>query len=223
MSESNIDPVEPGGEMAGGLPLFPATPGDDLASSLPIPDFRRKRLLFGRIHLPGQIHVYSANCRAGDRLRAQLLVPVLPGGGAAMPAFALVAQSLPYSADVARLPIDLPAGFSAVVAPPPEELVAPSRDLTLGVRYYAGPSIDTRTLVSGRCYLVVWNPLNQMGKYIIQIGHRRAWNSGYWLRFPQTWWQVRGWYDQPRTAAYVAGAVALAGSLVAWRALSKSS
>src|SRR5262245_59054285 len=98
-----------GADLAGSLPVFPKMPGNTLPTSLPLSNFRQKRLLFNRLSYPGQVHIYRAECRAGERLRVQMLVPVLPMGGAVVPAFAVVAQSLPYSADVHKLPFDLPA------------------------------------------------------------------------------------------------------------------
>ncbi len=138
-----------------------------------------------------------------------MLVPVLPVGGGLAPAFALVAQSLPYSADVQKLPIDLPAGYSAVVAPSPTELMAPVRDALTQVRYYPGPVIDTRTLVSGRCYVVAWSPHNHMGKYVLRFGYRWPWRWHYRLQVPRYWWQIRGWFGTSRVAAYLAGTVLL--------------
>ncbi len=133
----------------------------------------------------------------------------------------MAAQSLPYSADVHKLPFELPAGYSAVVAPPPGDLVAPLQDRLTGAHYYPGPVIDTRTLVSGRCYIVVWSPRNQMGKYALQVGHHWPLSSFYWLKTPLFWWRIRGWYGLSRTAAYVAGAGALAGLAVAWSLLKR--
>jgi hypothetical protein len=214
----NSQPVQPVGariDLAGSLPYFPHYAGDSLATSLPLPGFRQKRLLFGRLTMPGQVHVYSADCRAGERLRVQVLAPVLPNGGGLAPAFAVVAQSLPYSADVRRLPLELPAGFSAVVAPPPGELMTPVQDLLTGARYYPGPLVDTRTLVGGRCYIVVWSPQNQMGRYVLQIGHGWPLRWGYWLQLPRYWWQIRGWFGLSRAAAYVALAGLLLGGVVA--------
>src|SRR5262245_1515741 len=153
-------------DLAGSLPYFPNHAGDSLATSLPIPGFRQKRLIFARLTTPGQVHVYSADGRAGERLRIQMLAPVLATGDGLAPAFAVVAQSLPYSADVRKLPFELPSGFSAVVAPPPGELINPAQDLLTGAHYFPGPVVDTRTLVGGRCYIVVWSPLNQMGRYV---------------------------------------------------------
>ncbi len=121
--------LPPSVDLAGSRPLFTGIPGAHLRDSLPIADFSQKRLLFNQFNRPGQIHVYSAECRAGERLRTQMYVPVLPRGGAVVPAFALVAQSLPYSADVHNLPVDLPHGFSAIVAPPPSELLQPVQDV----------------------------------------------------------------------------------------------
>ncbi|MGL4650456.1 MAG: hypothetical protein ACRC1H_13695 [Caldilineaceae bacterium] len=205
-----------GTDLAGCSPTFPGLPGEKLAESLPIADMRAKRLLFNRLHAPGQVHVYSAECVAGERLRVQMYVPVLPTGGAVVPAFALVAQSLPYSADVRRLPIELPAGFSAVVAPPPSDLVHPVEDVLTRVRYYPGPVIDTRTLVGGRCYMVVWSPNNHVGKYVLQVGQRWPTRIGYWLRLPGAWWQIRGWFGLSRAAVIYAGAaLAVVGATAA--------
>lgn len=199
-------PANTGVDLAGSLPIFPSLPGDSLPTSLPIGDFRQKRLLFNRLGMPGQIHIYNAECVAGERLFAHLFVPVLPLGGAVVPAFAIVAQSLPYSADVRKLPFELPAGFSAVVASPPSDLMQPVEDVLTRVRYYPGPSIDTRTLVGGRCYVVVWSPNNHMGKYVLQVGHRWPLRAGYWLSVPAIWWRIRGWFGLSRAAAAGVGA-----------------
>jgi hypothetical protein len=200
-----------GADLAGSLPEFPGVPGSTLPTSLSVPSFQQKRLLFNRLGQPGQVHVYRADCRAGDRIRVQMLVPVLPVGGAVVPAFAVVAQSLPYSADVHKLPFALPAGLSAVVAPPPTELVAPVADALTNVRYYPGPTIDTKTLVGGRAYIVVWSPHNHMGKYVLQIGNRWPMRWTYWAQIPLFWWQIRGWFGLSRAAAYavIAGIVGL--------------
>lgn len=201
-------------DLAGSLPLFPGLPGEKLATSLPLPDFRSKRLVFNRLGAPGQVHVYSADCVAGERLRVQMYVPVLPLGGAVVPAFALVAQSLPYSADVRKLPVELPQGYSAVVAPPPTDLVQPVKDVLTRVRYYPGPAIDTRTLVGGRCYIVVWSPHAHLGKYVLQVGNSWPTRAGYWVRMPVYWWQIRGWFGLSRAIAwYAAAAVAGAATL----------
>ena len=128
-SQNSINSEIVGSDLAGSIPIFPGPPGDDLTTGLSLPDFRQKRLLFNRIQQPGQVHVYSTDCRAGQRLRIQMYVPVLPMGDAVTPAFAAIAQSLPYSADTQKLPVDLPAGYSAVVAPPPGDLQISVRDM----------------------------------------------------------------------------------------------
>jgi hypothetical protein len=216
---SKKQPVMAGTDLAGSLPLFPGVAGTTLATSTALPTLHRKQLLFNRLARPGQIHVYSANCKAGERLRVQSYVPVLPMGGAVMPACAVIAQSLPYSADVQKLPVDLPAGYSAVVAPPPGKLGTPVQDMLTRVQYYPGPLIDTRTLVSGHCYIVVWSPHNQMGKYALQIGSGWSWRWDYWLQLPRFWWQIRGWFGHSRVAAYGVGVGLLVAGLLLLRLL----
>lgn len=199
----------PGIDLAGSVPLFGSRPSSQLFDGVSFADFSRKRLVFGDFSRPGETHVYRVDCKAGDRLRAQLFVPVLPRGGTVLPTFAIVAQSLPYSADAQALPLDLPQGYSAIVAPPPTELLQPVRDLLTRVQYYPGPLIDTRTLVGGRCYLVAWIPQNRMGKYVISIGHRWHLRWSYWARLPLYWWRIRGWFGLSRAAALAVAAGAL--------------
>ena len=202
-------------DLAGSLPRFPTNVGTSLTASTQLPNFHSKQLLFGRIDMPGRVHVYSTDCEAGERLRVQLMVPVLPTGGSLAPAVAVVAQSLPYSADVQKLPLPLPAGYSAVVAPPPGELVAPVRDRLTSAGFYPGPVIDTRTLVGGRCYIVVWSPHNHLGKYVLQVGYAWPWSWRYWLQLPRFWWQIRGWFGLSRWQAYALAVLILLVALLA--------
>ncbi len=205
----------PGIDLAGSVPVFGRRPSSQLIDGESFTDFSRKRLIFGAFTQPGQTHVYRVDCKAGERLRAQMFVPVLPRGGAVLPAFAIVAQSLPYSADTQKVPLELPQGYSAIVAPPPSELLQPVKDVLTRVYYYPGPLIDTRTLVGGRCYLVVWIPHNHMGKYVISIGHRWPLRWSYWAQLPLYWWQIRGWFGLSRAAAYYLLAALTAAAI--WR------
>jgi hypothetical protein len=191
-------------DLAGSTPRFAREVGSTLVTSSDMGDFRRRQLLFSQLDRPGRVHVYRADCRAGERLRVQILTPVLPSGGSVTPAMAVVAQSLPYDGDEARLPFSLPAGYSAVVASPPRSLLSPVRDVLTRVSYYPGPVIDTRTLVGGRCYIAVWSPQHLIGKYALQVGHSWPWSWRYWLGVPGYWWRIRGWFGYSRYVAYLA-------------------
>lgn len=190
-------------DLAGSTPYFGREVGGTIVTSADIGGFRQRHLIFGQIDRPGRVHIYRADCRAGERLRVQLLTPVLPAGGALTPAMAVIAQSLPYSGEEGKLPFALPAGYSALIVPPPRALHEPVRDFLTRVRYYPGPVVDTRTLVGGRCYIAVWSPQSRMGKYALHIGYRWPWSWRYWLGVPSYWWKIRGWFGMSRMAAYV--------------------
>jgi hypothetical protein len=196
-------------DLAGSTPVFARGVGSTLVTSSELADFRQRQLIFNQLERPGRVHVYRADCPAGARVRVQMLTPVLPDHGSVMPAVAVIAQSLPYSGEEGRLPFSLPAGYSAVVAAPPRVLLAPVRDMLTRVSYYPGPVIDTRTLVGGRCYIAVWSPQNQMGKYALHVGYSWPWSWRYWLGVPSYWWRIRGWFGYSRKAA-----IALIGLLV---------
>lgn len=206
MDSLNIEPNNHGTDLAGSRPIFPKIPGNRIDNALAIPDFRDKRLIFNQLTEYGQVHVYSANCRAGARLRAQLFVPQLPHGGAVVPNFAILAQSLPYSADVDEVPIEVPAGFNAVVARQIGGLGPAVVDLLTRVRYYQGAVVDSKTLVGGRAYMVVWSPKNKIGKYVLQTGHQWPLRWSYWIKLPYFWWKIRGWFGRSRSAAFAAAA-----------------
>ncbi|MEM7128786.1 MAG: hypothetical protein AAF702_20805 [Chloroflexota bacterium] len=208
---------ERGTDLAGGLPIFPQIPGAKFGDALSLPDFRRKRLLFNHFELTQSIHIYQADCRAGARLRVQMIYPLLKRGRTAQARFAVIAQSLPYSADQDALPIPLPAGFRAVVAPQMSDwTISPHVDMLTAAEYYLGPVIDTQVLVGGRCYIVVWIPDNRPGRYILQIGHRWPLRWSYWNQLPMFWWKIRGWFGLSRIWAYLLlGGLAIS-LLVGW-------
>jgi hypothetical protein len=224
----NFDPLtrppKPGkprvhAELAGSLPLFPSEVGANFIGSADLPSFQRKQLVFGRLSYPGCVHVYRAECRAGERLRVQVMTPVLGSGGAVTPAVAVVAQSLPYANQELPPPLPLPKGYSAVTVSPPSKLLTPVRDLLTRACYFPGPVIDTRTLVGGRCYIVVWSPQKLMGKYVLHVGHSWSWSVGYWLASLHFWWQIRGWFGLSRRALVLALLSLLALGLVLGRRL----
>src|SRR5215211_6704219 len=114
-SEPTVTPSQPSNitsDLAGSTPIFARGVGGTLVTSAEMDDFRQRHIIFNRLDRPGCVHVYRADCRAGERLRVQMLTPVLPGGGAIVPAMAVIAQSLPYDGDSAKLPLTLPAGYS---------------------------------------------------------------------------------------------------------------
>lgn len=209
-------------ELAGSLPVFLARVGGSFATSTKLPNFRRKQLVFSRFARPGTVHVYRADCRAGERLRVQVLTPVLPGGGAVTPAVAVVAQSLPYANRELHLPLALPKGYSAVAMDPPNRLLTPMRDLLTRACYFPGPVLETHTLVGGRCYIVVWSPQNLMGKYVLHVGTEWSWSVGYWLASLGIWWRIRGWFGLSRRALYLAAVFLLMAALLVWRGTRRS-
>jgi hypothetical protein len=218
LSESSVTPSQQprlSSDLAGSTPFFGGEVGGTFVTSADFGGFRQRHLIFGQLDRPGRVHVYRADCRAGERLRVQLLTPVLPGGGALTPAMAVIAQSLPYTGEEAKLPFPLPAGYSALLVSPPRELLSPVRDLLTRVRYYPGPVVDTRTLVGGRCYIAVWSPQSRMGKYALHVGYRWPWSWRYWLGVPGYWWKIRGWFGLSRMAAYALVGILLVTILLA--------
>ena len=194
--------------------LFPRSVGATPATSADLGDFRHGQLLLAQLAQPGQAHVYRAECRAGERLRVQAWTPLLARGAMVTPAVAVVAQGMPNAAAVpsavgapsvmpsVMLPVKLPAGYGVVAQMPPKTLLDPVTDRATGARFFAGPTIDTRTLVGGRCYIVVWSPTHGLGKYGLRVGSRPRARWQGWLGWPRLWWQVRGWCGLSRWSAY---------------------
>jgi hypothetical protein len=183
--------------------------GRSLAVATPLGGMTRCSVVLNTIDHPGRGHVYRADCPAGTRLRVQVLIPSLAAGRALNPAVAVLAQGAPASNNSLKLPVSVPAGYSAQVAAPAKTQPQTHTDALTGATFAVGRTIDTRTLVGGRVYVVVWSPDNLMGKYALQVGYAPVHEWGQWLLAPWIWWQVRGWFGLGRTAAYVVLAAAL--------------
>lgn len=191
---------------------FLSAVGATLATATDLGDPARKQAIYSALDRPGAVHVYRLDCPAGQRLRVQVLAPILQAGRALSPAVALLAHGVRSGVGQLTLPLNLPGGYAAVAVEPPAKLTLPQVDRWTGARFYAGPLIDERTLVGGRCYIVVWSPDKQLGKYLLQVGYaRRQGRLGGLL----AWWRVRGWFGMSRAAGYVAVVIAL---LVLWMA-----
>ena len=201
-SSSSPDPVLPL-HLAGSLVRLLHGAGGTLAAATPLTDVARCQVILNRFDHPGRAHVYRADCPAGTRLRVQLLTPALPMGRALTPAVAVLAQGAPAGGETLKPPVAIPAGYSAQTLAPPKLQPSVQTDSLTGAGFFPGHAIDTRTLVGGRVYVVVWSPDNLMGKYVIQIGHIPIHDWGQWLLAPWIWWRVRGWFGLSRTAAYV--------------------
>lgn len=197
-------------ELTASLACFPSGVGPSLATATNLGDPTAKQVIYGALDRPGAVHVYRFDCPAGQRLRVQVLAPILQSGRALSPAVAVLAQGVRSEPGDVALPLTPPAGYAVITVEPPARLTAPLVDRWTGARFYAGPLIDQRTLVGGRCYIVVWSPDKQPGKYLLQVGYARRQGR---LAGLFAWWRIRGWFGMSRVAGYVAVAVAL---LVLW-------
>ncbi len=211
---SSVEPVLPL-HLAGSLVYILEGAGGSLAAATMLEGVTRCAVVLNQIDHPGRVHVYRADCPAGTRLRVQLLTPSLAAGRALTPAMAVLAQGAPVSSDGLKPPVTIPAGYRAQVVAPPKAQPSAQTDALTGATFLAGLAIDTRTLVGGRVYVVVWSPENLMGKYALQIGHTPVHDWGRWLLALWVWWRVRGWFGLKRTAAYVALAGVLFLALIA--------
>lgn len=192
------------------MPRFPRQTGALPATATDIGDLTPKQTIYNTLDRPGAVHVYRADCPAGQRVRVQALAPVLQNGRALTPAVAVMAQGLRTGAVDVDLPVTLPAGYTAVALAPPAKLENLQKDWWVGASFFNGPVIDDRTLVGGRCYIVVWSPDKQPGKYVLQVGHVPGQGR---LAALWAWWRIRGWFGLSRRMGVAAVIVAL---LVLW-------
>lgn len=192
----------PTAELAQSRPRFLRDAGRTPATATPLADVTTKQTIFGMLDQPGSVHVFRADCPAGQRLRAQVFAPSLQGGRALVPALALVAQGVRTGVDGPEIPVPLPAGYGAVSVAPAAKLADPLVDRLTGAQFFAGPLVDEVTLVGGRCYVVVWSPDKQPGKYLLQVGYAPS-RVGR-LAIATAWWRIRGWFGLSRTGGVVA-------------------
>ena len=150
--------------LAGSLVRLLRGAGVALASATSLTDVTRCQVILNQFDHPGRAHVYRADCSAGTRLRVQLLTPALSVGRALTPAVAVLAQGIPAGGDALKLPVTVPAGYSAQTIAPPKRQTRMQTDALTGAGFFPGRAIDTKTLVGGRVYVVVWSPRQSDGQ-----------------------------------------------------------
>lgn len=146
---------------------------NDLSWLVPfeITDVTQSIAVYAWLQTSSDVDVYTFRVTEPVRLFAEVIVPVCPAYEAFLPSYAIVGPGLP--APSAPLPLPLPLGYGAIVV----DNVPPGTPRTTfyepfgGKSYYSGVAFDEAVSGPGPWAILVWDPYESGGDYVMTSGY----------------------------------------------------
>lgn len=158
--------------------------------------------------------VFTFKAEAGQDLHAGIQIPAVDGLEEYEVQAALFGPGLP-EADPAALPPDHPEDLGALVFPSGKS-AGYFEPFTL-TNYWGRQEIDVSLPADGTYYLLVWQPENKPGKYVLDTGRAEVFEPGDIFRFPVWWVRVHLFFGHGPALAILAAMILLAVVLLVVR------
>ena len=163
-------------------------PGDYglLHDAQPVADPRHNSFVMGTLYSADDVDVVSFDYNEGEPFNAQLYVPVHPDLAGFSPNIVLIGPGLP--APNGHLPVELPAGYGAIVAGSNASYVF--FDVFTQIAFYPRANIALRMPRSGRYYMAVFGTAMGRSIYALDIGVEETYAPAAIARYPLNWLEV---------------------------------
>ena len=158
------------------------------------------------------VHLYTVEGSAGQAFHAGINIPQLDGLQSYAVSLALLGPGLPEfdtARSFARSGAD--QGGIIVESMVTEDFFEPFTQTS----YWGRQSLDITFPEEGTYTLVVWQPDERPGKYVLDTGREEVFTTGDLFRFPVWWWETRAYFDQVPSlwALGLAGLAVLGGAV----------
>ncbi|MDH5506668.1 MAG: hypothetical protein OEZ02_05570 [Anaerolineae bacterium] len=182
----------------------------------------------------GQVHIYQLDIAAGELIHAGINIPQLRGLENYGVDMALLGPGLPALPGLSAAPASDDPNHDHTAHPHnglPAAAIAALGDWidqgyggvlsanTLGedfyepftqTNYWGRQVLELPAPQTGVYFLVVWQPQDRAGKYVLDVGYEEVFGLADMLIFPKWWLDAQLYFN--RGAALAAGALALAGA-----------
>ena len=150
-----------------------------------------------------KVDVYTFEGKAGQSLHAGMQIPAIKGLENYTVTMALFGPGLP-EADHDQLPAEHPEDLGALIfqTAKGEDFFESFTQTT----YWGRQSIETTLPEDGIYYLIVWQPENIAGKYVMDTGSTESFGPDALFLFPVWWIRVHLFFDH--------GVYLLAGAII---------
>ena len=172
---------------------------------------------YRQIETRAQVDTYTFEARSGENFHAGINIPAVSGLENYGVSVALLGPGIPQ-VDQNAIPIGYPEGFGAIIFPTivGEDFFEPFTQ----TNYWGRQNIDFTLPESGTYYLLVWNPENKFGKYVLDTGTQEVFSPADLVRFPLWWLQVKLYFGL--SPILVAGPPAALVLFAVWRILRRT-
>lgn len=136
------------------------------------------KAIHGWLQVPDDVDVARIDLAAPATIVAEVDVQMCPDLAGFLPSYAIVGPGLPPP--TSPLPVTLPPGYGAVVVPdlPPGQPRPTFHEPVGGHTYYAGVPTTVQATTPGRWALLVWDPYQRGGDYVLSTGYREHTTAG---------------------------------------------
>jgi len=202
-------------------PIFDGSGTSGYDRALYISDPTISWAVYTELRHPGEVDYYTFEARQGTPLYTQMVIPQISGLEQFVPSIVLVGPGLPAPQEA--LPVPLPPGDGAVlIQPQPGEQPQSFYEPITQTNYWEWQEYRAPAPADGTYYLLVFDPQNQVGKYVLAIGEREDYGFGDLLQLPVIWWKVHAYFGETSwstaLAAATVGVILLTIVMtVAWR------
>lgn len=157
-------------------PVFVQDGNSSWQSALLIPDHQVSWAIYGRLATPGEVDFFVFEGVAGESATIKMDVPLIDGLEAFRPSMALVGPGL-FNRGLEMLPVGLPTGNGAIVVPDNGRTDS-FYERHSGTSYWERQERRVTLPATGRYTVLVWSPLNMVGKYLLVMGTREQRMAG---------------------------------------------
>ena len=162
----------------------------------------------------GEMDVFYFEAAAGDRLNAGIQIPDIPALREYGVTMALFGPGLP-DVDESLLPQEHPEGLGALLVP--SEISEDFFEPFTQTNYWGRQRIEMSLPETGTYYLLVWQPENKAGKYVIDIGYKEEFSISDLFVFPIWWTRAQFFHEHTATVVSLYGLITIAAGWFIYR------
>lgn len=157
-------------------PVFVQDGNNSWQSALLIPDHQVSWAIYARLAAPAEVDFFVFEGVEGESATIKMDVPLIDGLEAFRPSMALVGPGL-FNNGLEMLPVGLPSGNGAIVVPD-NGRTNTFYERYSGTSYWERQELRVTLPATGRYTVLVWSPLNMVGKYLLVMGTREQRMAG---------------------------------------------
>jgi hypothetical protein len=171
---------------------------DHISKAVLIDDPLVSHAVYGEIKEKRQVDYIKFNIKKGETLHIELSVPLIKGNMEFKPSVAVIGKGLPCNSN--NTAFIVPEGYGFFILNSENKYKKAFEPFTQ-TSYLEKKRIQMLMPVTGECYLAVFSPEYDFGKYLVAIGDKEKLSIKDIAVFPILWYKVKYWFSPVRAVS----------------------